>query len=153
MMEGLDVGVANIADRVGSGGMVLEVDDLEPAERVLYPSVDKPLLVIPAGSMCIITAYNLAYNEIVKIHRVLRTNGIPEHAESGCCPKRFVGNSVTLRSVYTGWDLKFEKPIFIVKTPGNYEIELFTDVPVAGVEDNNALVTAVTYPLQPVNSF
>lgn len=97
--------------------------------------------------MVIITGYNLDDDTHVSLRKVLRSKGVPIQGSSGCCPTLTVLNAIRLHSVELPcWKLNKCAPVFVLKTPGSYEID---------VVGNNAdvVVTAMMYAMQEVNDF
>ena len=124
-----------------------EYNDTTPAEMVVFPSEHRRILVVEPKTMLVVTGYNLDSQTKVSFRKILRSNGVPAQGSNGCCPTITVGHSVRLHSVELPcWVLDRCNPIFIVKTPGNYEI----DVIGASVD---VVVTAMQFDMQEVNDF
>lgn len=131
----------------GVVGKVSELDDKTPSEMVVFPREVRPILVVDPGTMLIVTGYNLDANTFVVFRKILRSNGIPAQGTSSCCPTVTISHSVRLQSsTLKCWKLDQCNPVFVVKTPGSYELD---------VEGSSAdvVVTAVSYPMQEVNDF
>lgn len=124
-----------------------EYNDTTPAEMVVFPSEHRRILVVEPKTMLIVTGYNLDNQTKVSFRKTLRSNGVPAHGSNGCCPTITIGHSVRLHSVALPcWVLNRCNPIFIVKTPGNYEID------VVGASAD-VVVTAMAFDIQDVNEF
>lgn len=79
--------------------------------------------------------------------KILRSHGVPAQGSNGCCPTITIGHSVRLHSVELPcWVLDRCNPIFIVKTPGNYEIDVIG-------ASADVVVTAMSFETQEVNDF
>lgn len=130
-------------------GVVREYNDNQPLDNVVYPYGEKEraLLVIQPGQQMILTGYDLQGDTHVAISKVLVSKGVPAQGTTGCCPVITIGRSVRLRKVVMPcWKLDRCNPVFVIKTPGYYEIDVVGDT-------SEALVTAVSSPLQEVNVF
>lgn len=128
-------------------GNLIERDDTTPTDTVIYPSNHRPLLIVEPETMAVVTGYNLVDGTHVSFRKVLRSKGVPIQGGSGCCPTLTVLNAVRLHSVELPcWKLNKCLPVFIIKTPGSYEID---------VVGNNAdvVVTAMMFSMQEVNDF
>lgn len=124
-----------------------EYNDTTPAEMVVFPSEHRRILVVEPKTMLVVTGYSLDSQTKVSFRKILRSNGVPAQGSNGCCPTITVGHSVRLHSVELPcWVLNNCNPVFIVKTPGNYEI----DVIGASVD---VVVTAMQFDMQEVNDF
>lgn len=124
-----------------------EYDDKTPTDMVVFPSDQRRLLVVEPNTMLIVTGYNLIDKTRVMFRKVLRSNGVPAQGSNGCCPTITVGHAVRLHSVpILCWQLTPNNPIFIIKTPGTYEID------VLGISAD-VVVTAMSFPMQEVNCF
>lgn len=128
-------------------GTVTEYNDTTPSEAVVFPSTDRRLLLVEPNTMLVVTGYNLNDTTKVSFRKVLRSNGIPAQGTADCCPSITIAHSIRLHSVELPcWALDKCNPIFIVKTPGSYEID------VVG-EYADVVVTAMSFPMQEVNDF
>ena len=132
-------------------GFVTEYDDTSPAEAVIYPAENKRLILVEPNVMIVITGYNLKNDTQVIFRKILRSNGIPAQGDYGCCPSIIVANTIRLQSVdLPCWKLTNKSPIFVIKTPGTYEVD------VIGANSNgdpDAVITAMAFPMQEVNCF
>lgn len=131
----------------GVVGKVSEFDDKTPSEMVVFPSDTRPILVVEPGMMLVVTGYNLGTDTKVVFRKILRSNGIPAQGTTGCCPSVTVAHSIRLQSATLKcWKLDQCNPVFVVKTPGSYELD---------VEGSSAdvVVTALSYPMQEINEF
>ena len=127
-------------------GTVTEFNDTTPAEAVVFPSPNRRLLLIEPNTMMVVTGYNMNDNTRVVFRKVLRSNGIPAQSTADCCPSVVIAHSVRLYSVEIPcWKLSKECPMFVIKTPGSYEID------VVG-EYADVVVTAMAFPMQEVNT-
>lgn len=130
-----------------ANGVVTEFNDITPSELIVFPSEVRQMLRVEPGMMVILTAYNLQKDTQVSFRKVLRSNGIPATGDSGCCPTVTMAHSISLHSAEIAcWKMSFDCPVFILKTPGNYEIDVLG--PSADV-----VITANTIAMQPVNDF
>lgn len=124
-----------------------EFIDTTPAEMVVYPSEHRRIIVVEPKTMLIVTGYNLDEHTHVSFRKILRSNGVPAQGSNGCCPTITIGHATRLYGVEIPcWVLDKRNPIFIVKTPGNYEID------VIGVSAD-VVVTAMSFEIQEVNDF
>lgn len=128
-------------------GQVTVYDDTTPSESVVYPSSVRRLLLVEPKHMMIVTGYNLAKNTKVVFKKVLRSNGIPAQGTADCCPSITLANTIRLHSVELPcWLLDKCNPVFVIKTPGSYEIDVVGDYA-------DVVVTAMAFPMQEVNEF
>lgn len=128
-------------------GKITEFNDTTPAETVVFPSENRRILVVNPKQMLVVTGYNLSDNTRVVFRKILRSNGIPAQGSVGCCSSFTIAHSIRLHSVdLPCWVLDKCSPIFVIKTPGNYELD------VIGVSAD-VVVTAMGYELQEVNDF
>jgi len=128
-------------------GTVTEYNDTTPSEAVVFPSTDRRLLLVEPNTMLVVTGYNFNDTTKVSFRKVLRSNGIPAQGTADCCPSITIAHSIRLHSVELPcWVLDKCNPIFIIKTPGSYEID------VVG-EYADVVVTAMAFPMQEVNDF
>ena len=128
-------------------GTVSEHDDTAPSEVVVFPSEHRRLLLVEPNTMVVVTGYNLYDSASVAFRKVLRSNGIPAQGTAGCCPSITVANSIRLHSVELPcWKLNKCNPVFVIKTPGSYELDIVG-------KSADVVVTAMAYPMQPVNEF
>lgn len=124
-----------------------EYNDTTPAEMVVFPSENRRILVVEPKTMLIVTGYNLDNQTKISFRKILRSHGVPTQGSNGCCPTITVGRSVRLHSVELPcWVLNRCNPVFIIKTPGNYEID------VVG-KSADVVVTAMSFETQDVNTF
>ena len=124
-----------------------EYNDTTPAEMVVFPSEHRRILVVEPKTMLVVTGYNLDNQTKVSFRKILRSNGVPAQGSNGCCPTITVGHATRLHSVpILCWQLTPNNPIFIIKTPGTYEID------VLGISAD-VVVTAMSFPIQEVNCF
>ena len=124
-----------------------EFTDTTPSEMVVFPSEQRRLIVVEPNTMIILTGYNLDDQTKVAFRKVLRSNGVPAHGSNGCCPTITVGNATRLHSVDVPcWAITHCNPIFILQTPGNYELDVIGS-------SADVVVTARAFPIQPVNEF
>lgn len=124
-----------------------EYTDTTPAEMVVFPSEHRRILVVEPKTMLVVTGYNLDNQTKVSFRKILRSNGVPAQGSNGCCPTITVGHSVRLHSVELPcWVLNNCNPIFIIKTPGNYEIDVIG-------ASADVVVTAMSFDMQEVNYF
>lgn len=128
-------------------GTVTEYNDTTPSETVVFPSTDRRLLLVEPNTMLVVTGYNFNNTTKVSFRKVLRSNGIPAQGTADCCPSITIAHSIRLHSVELPcWVLDKCNPIFVIKTPGSYEIDV-----VGGYAD--VVVTAMAFPMQEVNKF
>lgn len=124
-----------------------EYNDTTPAEMVVFPSEHRRILVVEPKTMLVVTGYNLDSQTKVSFRKILRSNGVPAQGSNGCCPTITVGHSVRLHSVELPcWYINQDNPIFVVQTPGNYELDVIGSS--AGV-----VVTAMSFEQQEINCF
>lgn len=124
-----------------------EYTNTTPAEMVVFPSEHRRILVVEPKTMLVVTGYNLDNQTKVSFRKILRSNGVPAQGSNGCCPTITVGHSVRLHSVELPcWILNNCNPVFIVKTPGNYEIDVIG-------ASADVVVTAMQFDMQEVNDF
>ena len=124
-----------------------EYIDTTPTEMVVFPSEHRRILVVEPKTMLVVTGYNLDSQTKVSFRKILRSNGVPAQGSNGCCPTITVGHSVRLHSVELPcWVLDRCNPIFIIKTPGNYEIDVIG-------ASADVVVTAMQFDMQEVNDF
>lgn len=134
-----DLGVAIRA------GILHETDDTSPAENIVYPSEHRQLLIVEPKTILVVTGYNLEDTTTVVFRKVLRSCGVPIHGTGGCCPNLTVSHSIRLHSTELPcWKLNRCLPIFIIKTPGSYEVDVLGD-------NINVVITAMAFPMQEVN--
>lgn len=130
----------------GYAGEVVYTNDTTPSERVIYPVVDRPLLLVEPGQMTVVTAYDLHPSDYVVFHKILRSNGVPSYGTPSCCPVIFIARSVRLRSVRMDcWRISADCPVFVLRTPGAYDIEI------VGGRSAEAMITATSFPMQDIN--
>lgn len=123
-----------------------EYSDSTPSEMVVFPSEHRRLLVVEPKTMLIVTGYNLDNVSKISFRKVLRSNGVPAHGSNGCCPTITIGHAVRLYSVeLPKWDIDKDNPIFVVQTPGNYELDVIGS-------SADVVVTAMRFEQQPINS-
>ena len=128
-------------------GTVTEFNDTTPAEAVVFPSTDRRLLLVEPNTMMVVTGYNLNDTTKVSFRKVLRSNGIPAQGTADCCPSITITHSIRLHSVELPcWVVNKCNPIFVVKTPCSYEIDVICDYA-------DVVVTAMAFPMQEVNTF
>lgn len=128
-------------------GTLTEYNDTTPSETVVFPSTNRRLLLVEPNTMLVVTGYNLNATTKVSFRKVLRSNGIPAQGTADCCPSVTLAHSIRLHSVELPyWVLDKSNPIFIMKTPGSYELD------VVG-EYADVVVTATAFPMQEVNDF
>lgn len=128
-------------------GTVTEYNDTTPSEAVVFPSNDRRLLLVEPNTMLVVTGYNINDTTKISFRKVLRSNGIPAQGTSNCCPSITIAHSIRLHSVELPcWVLDKCNPIFIIKTPGSYEIDVIGDYA-------DVVVTAMAFPMQEVNKF
>lgn len=128
-------------------GKVTEFDDTTPSELVVFPSNERTLLNVEPNTMVVVTGYNIDDETVVSFYKVLRSNGIPMYKGGGCCSYATVANTISLYRVnIPSWKLSKDAPLFVIKTPGNYEI----DVTGSAID---VVVTAVSFKLQETNVF
>lgn len=128
-------------------GTLTEFNDTTPAEAVVFPSTDRRLLLVEPNTMLVVTGYNLNSNTKIVFRKVLRSNGIPAQGTADCCPSITIANSIRLHSVELPcWRLDRCNPVFIIKTPGSYEIDVIGDYA-------DVVVTAMMFAMQEVNEF
>lgn len=130
---------------------VSQYNDLTPSEPILFPSEDPKIIVLEPNRMAILTAYKLQPGVEIPIYKVLRSNGIPASTSgvpsNTCCVSVSMGNTVRLESVpIPCWKLSSASPVFVIKTPGSYEIETSFLPP-------DVVVTMEVFPIQEVNEF
>lgn len=151
-MINLDTGSIQVPTSTQTGvggfvGKVSEFNDTTPSEMVVFPSKERRILVVEPNTMAVVTGYNLDTNTKVVFRKILRSNGIPAQGSAGCCPSVTIAHSVRLHSVELPcWRLDKCNPVFVVKTPGSYELDVtgsYADV----------VVTAMAFPMQEVNEF
>lgn len=131
---------------VGYVGEVIYSNDNTPSERVIYPTKDRPLVLVEPQQMVVVTAYDLHPDDHVVFHKILRSNGIPAIGTPACCPVIYIARSVRLRSVRMDcWRLTPACPVFVLKTPGAYDIEI------VGEKSAEAMITATNFPMQEIN--
>lgn len=124
-----------------------EYNDTTPAEMVVFPSEHRRILVVEPKTMLVVTGYNLDNRTKVSFRKILRSHGVPAQGSNGCCTTITIGHSVRLHSVELPcWVLDRCNPIFIVKTPGNYEIDVIG-------ANADVVVTAMQFDMQEVNDF
>lgn len=124
-----------------------EYTDTTPSEMVVFPSEHRRILVVEPKTLLIVTGYNIDEKTKVLFRKILRSNGVPAQGTNGCCPVITVGHSVRLHSAELPcWVLDNCNPIFIIKTPGNYEID------VVGISAD-VVVTAMRFDMQECNDF
>lgn len=124
-----------------------EYNDTTPSEMVVFPSEHRRILVVEPKTMLVVTGYNIDKETKVLFRKILRSNGVPAQGTNGCCPVITVGHSVRLHSAELPcWVLDNCNPVFIIKTPGNYEID------VIGVSAD-VVVTAMRFDMQDCNDF
>lgn len=122
-----------------------EYNDTTPAEMVVFPSDRRRILVVEPKTMLIVTGYNLDDQTKVSFRKILRSNGVPAQSSNGCCPTITVGHSVRLHSVQLpNWYVSKDSPIFVVQTPGNYELDVIGS-------SADVVVTAMSFEQQTVN--
>lgn len=122
-----------------------EYDDTTPAEMVVFPREHRQLLLVEPKKMLVVTGYNLDHKSRVLFRKVLRSNGVPARGSNGCCPTITLSRSIRLYSVdLPCWTLDRCNPVFIVKTPGSYEIDVVGN-------SADVVVTAMLFDLQDVN--
>lgn len=127
------------------GGVLTEYNDTTASEAVVYPSEHRKLLVVEPKTMIVVTGYNLDSNTTVKFRKVLRSNGVPIQGTGGCCPTMTISHSIRLYSTELPcWVLDNSCPIFVIKTPGCYELDVNGDA-------IDVVVTAMSFPMQEVN--
>lgn len=155
MTINIDTGSIHVAQRpsyensLGKSfvGTINEYNDTTPSEAVVFPSVDRRLLLVEPNTMMVVTGYNLSNTTEVSFRKVLRSNGVPAQGTSACCPSVTVAHAVRLHSVELPcWVLDRCNPVFIIKTPGNHELDVRGDVV-------DIVVTAMAFPIQDVNPF
>lgn len=128
-------------------GALTEYNDTTPAETVVYPSEHRQLLIVEPMTMLVVTGYNLDDITSVIFRKVLRSHGVPVQGTAGCCPTMTISHSIRLHSTELPcWKLNRCLPVFVVKTPGCYEIDVTGD-------NANVVVTAMAFPMQEVNDF
>lgn len=128
-------------------GNLIETDDTTPSETIVYPSEHRQLLVVEPASILVVTGYNLGTNSKVLFRKTLRSQGIPISGTASCCPTMTVAHAVRLHSTEIPcWSLEQGRPIFVIKTPGCYELDVIGD-------NIEVVVTAMTFPAQEVNDF
>lgn len=151
-MINLDTGSIQVPTSTQTGvggfvGKVSEFNDTTPSEMVVFPSKERRILVVEPNTMAVVTGYNLDTNTKVVFRKILRSNGVPAQGSAGCCPSVTIAHSVRLHSVELPcWRLDKCSPVFVVKTPGSYELDVtgsYADV----------VVTAMAFPMQEVNEF
>lgn len=132
----------------GVVGIVTEYDDKTPSEDIIFPSRERRILLVEPKTMLVVTGYNISSDTSVIFRKVLRSNGIPAQGSSDCCcPSIIIANSIRLHSVIMNtWKLNKNNPVFIIKTPGSYEIDVVGDYA-------DVVVSAMSFPMQPVNEF
>lgn len=143
--------VPKVSHTHANAGMVaakfVEYNDTTPSEMMVFPSEHRRILVVEPKTMLIVTGYNLDNETKVSFRKILRSNGVPAQGANGCCPTITIGHSIRLHSVELPcWTLDNCSPVFIVKTPGTYEID------VIGASADVA-VTAMRFDIQDVNEF
>lgn len=128
-------------------GTVTEFNDTTPAEAVVFPSTDRRVLLVEPNTLLVVTGYNLNKTSKVVFRKVLRSNGIPAQGTTDCCPSITIAHTIRLHSVALPcWVVDVCNPIFVVKTPGSYEIDVVGDYA-------DVVVTAMAFPMQEVNHF
>lgn len=124
-----------------------EYNDTTPAEMVVFPSEHRRILVVEPKTMLVVTGYNLDSQTKVSFRKILRSNGVPAQGSNGCCPTITVGHSVRLHSVELPcWYINQDNPIFVVQTPGNYELDVIGS-------SADVVVTAMSFEQQEINCF
>ena len=132
----------------GYTGDIVFSNDTTPSERVVYPTKDRPLIMVEPGTMTVVTAYDLHPDDHVTFLKILRSNGIPAHGTPACCPVIFIARSVRLRSARMDcWRITSKCPVFVLKTPGAYDIEIVGD------KSAEAMITATSFQMQEINDF
>lgn len=145
----IDTGIVQVpnVNRHGFIGNITEYNDTTPSELVVFPSETRQILVVEPKTMLVITGYNLLNDTVVKFKKILRSNGIPAQGSAGCCPKITIAHSIRLHSAEIGcWKLDTCNPVFVIKTPGSYELEVVGHA-------LDIIVTAMRFDLQEVNDF
>lgn len=133
---------------VGYTGEVIAYDDTTPSEQVVYPSHNRRLLLVEPGQMTVVTAYNLRGDDRIVFSKILRSNGMPAWGTPECCPVITIARSIRLHAVELPcWLLDRCNPVFVLKTPGAYEVDA------RGDDIIDVVVTATSFPLQEVNTF
>lgn len=130
-------------------GRVHEYNDTNPVENVVYPYAmqKQALLVVQPGQQMVLTCYAEYDTTKVEIYKVMPSQGVPVQGSGGCCPVVTIGRSIILRRAKLEcWRLDKCNPVFVIKTPGYYEVEVSGDT-------SETTVTAVVTPLQEVNVF
>lgn len=124
-----------------------EYNDTTPAEMVVFPSEHRRILVVEPKTMLVVTGYNLDSQTKVSFRKILRSNGVPAQGSNGCCPTITIGHSVRLHSVELPcWYINQDNPIFVVQTPGNYELDVIGS-------SADVVVTAMSFEQQEINCF
>lgn len=122
-----------------------EYNDTTPAEMVVFPSEHRRILVVEPKTMLVVTGYNLDSQTKVSFRKILRSNGVPAQGSNGCCPTITIGHSVRLHSVELPcWYINKDNPIFVVQTPGNYELDVIGS-------SADVVATAMSFEQQPIN--
>lgn len=134
----------NIPD--GYVGRVVYSNDTSPSERVVYPVKDKALILAEPGEMTVITAYDLHPDDYVTFFKILRSSGLPAFGTPDCCPVIFISRSIVLRrALMDCWRVTSACPVFVLKTPGAYEVEI------VGEKSAEAMITATSFKIQDIN--
>lgn len=124
-----------------------EYTDTTPAETVVFPSEHRRILVVEPKTMLVVTGYNLDTQTKVSFRKILRSNGVPAQGSNGCCPTITIGHSVRLHSVELPcWYINQDNPIFVIQTPGNYELDVIGS-------SADVVVTAMSFEQQEINCF
>lgn len=143
---GVEVGSeVRVAVRDNTGLVTPNLDTTLLAEPYIYPSKERQTISVPPNSIKVLTGYNIE-GTTVNIYKVLLSTGKPERAEPGCCGKWFTAEptKVLHRALMTNWILDDSNPVFVIKTPGVYEVEL--EGP-----NGNSIITMQGYAAQDVN--
>lgn len=128
-------------------GTIIEYNDTTPAETVVFPSKDRRMLRVFPNTITVVTGYNLIKETKVSFSKVLLSNGIPAQGTAACCPEITAAHTIALHRVELPcWVLDTCNPVFIIKTPGDYYIDVFG-------QDREVVITAMPFPMQDVNDF
>lgn len=130
-----------------SGCHKTEFDDTTPSELVIFPNAIRGALRVEPKTMVVVTGYNIIDQTQVVFRKILASNGVPAQGSNGCCPSITVGHSIRLHSVELPcWKLDRCNPIFVIKTPGIYEVDVLGS-------SADVVITATTFEMQEVNEF
>lgn len=124
-------------------------NDYNLSEPRIYPSEQDAVILVGPQQMAVVTAYfsdsGAPENQIVEVHKILTTSGIPDSGGNGCCPTIHGVPAKKVRSAkLCGWELKDCSPALVIITPGKYQ---FTP----NADSADAIITAQIMPLQEFN--